>query len=134
MVPKNVCFGSNCTCSAFPSARFAGAFLPLNAAIVHEPSACTCDDDVPSWLCQVHMCWALEVGMCEGDTRGLAHYLQDHYYEAIGDIDDSVVMPHAHSEYPHKTDRPSAKGLKKLRRSLEHEYTLREVLWNISIS
>ena len=33
-------------------------------------NACTCDDDVPSWLCQVHLCWALEVGMCEGDTRG----------------------------------------------------------------
>ena len=33
-------------------------------------NACTCDDDVPSWLCQVHLCWALELGMCEGDTRG----------------------------------------------------------------
>jgi len=33
-------------------------------------SACTCDDYVPSWLCQVHVCWALELGTCEGTQPG----------------------------------------------------------------
>ena len=28
--------------------------------------ACTCDDYVPSWLCQVHVCYALEAGTCDG--------------------------------------------------------------------
>ena len=27
---------------------------------------CTCDDDVPSILCRVHVCWAFELGMCDG--------------------------------------------------------------------
>jgi hypothetical protein len=29
-------------------------------------SVCTCDNDVPSWLCQAHVCYALEIGMCDG--------------------------------------------------------------------
>ena len=27
---------------------------------------CSCDDGMPSFLCQVHVCWALEVGTCDG--------------------------------------------------------------------
>ena len=27
---------------------------------------CTCDDHVPSWLCQAHVCYAFEIGMCDG--------------------------------------------------------------------
>ena len=27
---------------------------------------CTCGDHVPSWLCQAHVCYAFEIGMCDG--------------------------------------------------------------------